>query len=311
MSSPDPVLRRVAVVANPTSGRHRAGVLGLELGRELRARGHEVLDVRAADGPGALARLRPLAVGGELDAVVAIGGDGTAHWVANACAGTSAAVLIVAAGTGNDNATTLGMPRVRTPADLPAVVQRLTAGRTASMDLGRVTHPTGDRHWLGVLGAGFDTVVNARGRRLTLVNGTPRYLAAVAAELPRFSGIPYAVTVDGQRIDTEAMLVAVANGGAFGGGMRVCPDASVTDGLFDVLILHKISRLEFLTVFPRVFAGTHVRHPKVQVLRGRQVRLDAPDLAAEADGEELFALPLDLRIEPGALRVVTGDAELP
>jgi hypothetical protein len=85
-----------------------------------------------------------------------------------------------------------------------------------------------------------------------------RYNLAILRELPVFRAIPYTLVLDGERIDTEAMLVAVGNGSAYGGGMRVTPDASFDDGLLDVLILRKISTFEFLRVFPRVFKGTHV-----------------------------------------------------
>ena len=101
------------------------------------------------------------------------------------------------------------------------------------------------------------------------------------------------------------MLVAVANGPAFGGGMRVAPHASYDDGFLDIVILHRVSRAEFLRVFPRVFRGTHVTHPQVQILRGRHVRLEARGIVTQADGERFEPLPLDLEVVPGALTVVT------
>ena len=91
------------------------------------------------------------------------------------------------------------------------------------------------------------------------------------------------------------MLVAVGNGPSYGGGMRVCPDADLDDGLLDVVVVRALSIPAFLRVFPRVFAGTHVRHPAVEVLRARRVRLEAPGVVAYADGERVGPLPLDLR----------------
>jgi diacylglycerol kinase (ATP) len=132
-----------------------------------------------------------------------------------------------------------------------------------------------------------------------------RYNVAVARELPVFRPIPYVVTVDGERTATDAMLVAVANGPSFGGGMRVAPDASYDDGLLDVVILHRVSRAEFVRVFPTVFKGTHVRHPRVEVVRGRRIRLEARGIVTQADGERFEPLPLDLEVVPGALTVVT------
>jgi diacylglycerol kinase (ATP) len=209
---------------------------------------------------------------------------------------------VVAAGSGNDNARELGLP-VRAPLAAAALV---TGGRTRAVDLGRCVTTAGlTRWWIGVLGGGFDSVVNERAARMRWPRGPMRYNIAVARELPVFRPIPYVVTVDGERTATDAMLVAVANGPAFGGGMRVAPHASYDDGFLDIVILHRVSRAEFLRVFPRVFRGTHVTHPQVQILRGRHVRLEAPGIVTQADGERFEPLPLDLEVVPGALTVVT------
>jgi diacylglycerol kinase (ATP) len=132
-----------------------------------------------------------------------------------------------------------------------------------------------------------------------------RYNLAVLRELPVFRPIPYAVELDGRRIETRAMLVAVANTTSFGGGMRVCPDADVADGYFDVMIVHALSVAAFLRVFPKVYAGTHTTHPAVEIHRARRVRLEASGIHSQADGESFAELPIDAEVVPGALRVVT------
>jgi diacylglycerol kinase (ATP) len=139
---------------------------------------------------------------------------------------------------------------------------------------------------------------------MTWPRGPMRYNLAVLRELPTFRAIPYVVTVDALRIETQAMLVAVANGPAFGGGMRVAPDARYDDGWFDVMVLHRVSVPTFLRVFPRVFAGRHTDHPRVEIVRGRRVRLEATGIVTQADGEPFEPLPLELEVVPGALRVV-------
>jgi diacylglycerol kinase (ATP) len=100
------------------------------------------------------------------------------------------------------------------------------------------------------------------------------------------------------------MLVAVANAPSYGGGLRVCPDAVLDDGLLDVLVVEPISRLEFLRIFPRVFKGTHVTHPAVRIERARQVTVAAPGIVGYADGERLAALPLVCTCVPAALRLL-------
>ena len=112
------------------------------------------------------------------------------------------------------------------------------------------------------------------------------------------------VEIDGTRHETKAMLVAIGNGPAYGGGMKVTPDASFDDGLLDVLILHEIGMVEFLRVFPKVFTGTHVSHPAVEIIRGRSVRLEAEGIVSYADGERFAPLPLHCEVVPGAATVL-------
>ena len=292
---------RVALIVNPTSGKGVGREIGDQTRRLLHEAGHDVVDVSGSDYQQARSRARE-AVSVGVDTVVVVGGDGMVHLGVNLCAGTSSRLAVVAAGTGNDFARNLGLP-IR---DACAAVALLTEGRTRDIDLGRVSHGVAGEKWFGgVLGAGFDAVVNARAQRMTWPRGQMRYNLAVLRELPVFRPIPYAVELDGHRLETRAMLVAVANTTSFGGGMRVCPDADVTDGLFDVLIVHALSIPSFLRVFPKVYSGTHTTHPAVEIFRARRVRLEASGIHSQADGETFADLPIDAEVVPGALHVVT------
>jgi len=192
-----------------------------------------------------------------------------------------------------------------------ASVRVITGGTVRAIDAGRHTDALGVSHWFaGVLGAGFDSLVNERANAWRWPPGRMRYNLAIARELPLFKPIPYVIEVDGVRHSARAMLVAVANGPSYGGGMMVCPDARFDDGLFDVLIVNEISTLEFLKVFPKVFSGRHVSHPAVQILRGRQVRLEAAGIVSYADGERFAPLPMTAQIVPGALNVLVPGPDL-
>ncbi len=275
-----------------------ATALCSQLGRS----GHTLVELSGATAAEAEGRSRDAVTNGLIDVLAVVGGDGTVHLGTNVCAGTGIPLAILACGSGNDCARALGLPR-----DDPAAIARLIAAASLrSVDAGCGETAVGPRYWLGVLGAGFDTVVNERALRIRRPHGRARYLAAVVRELPTFRGIPYAVEVDGARVETVAMLVAVGNGPSFGSGMLVCPDARLDDGLFDVLILHRVGRMEFLRIFPLVFSGRHVSHPAVEIRRGRRVRLEANGISAQADGERFGALPLDLSVVPGAVQVVAA-----
>lgn len=289
------------MLVNPTSGRGRATATAAALSTQLSEHGHTLVDLSGESASDAERRARAAVTAGQIDALAVVGGDGTVHLGTNVCAGTGIPLAIVACGSGNDSARALGLPR-----EDPAAIGRLiTSGTVRTVDAGCGETPAGPRYWLGVLGAGFDTVVNERALRIRRLHGRARYLAAVLRELPTFRGIPYVVEVDGERVETDAMLVAVANGPSFGSGMLVCPDALLDDGLFDVLILHRVGRVEFMRIFPLVFSGRHVSHPSVEIRRGRRVRLEASGISAQADGERFGALPLDLQVVPAAVQVVS------
>lgn len=294
---------RVGLVVNPSASGGAAGRTAAALAGALRAHGFHVTDLSAETAGAALVRAQAAIAARAVDLLVVAGGDGMAHLGVNACAGTEVPLGIIALGTGNDIAAGLGLP-VRNPA---AGVATVAARHTRRIDAGRVEQG-GNRPWFGgTLYAGFDAVVNARANRWSWPRGQARYNLAVLRELPVFSAIPYVVTVDGARLQTEAMLVIVANAPSYGGGMKVTPAALMDDGLFDVLVLERIGRAEFLRVFPQVFEGHHVEHPAVRLLRGRQVHLQAHGITAYADGEPFHPVPLQADVVPKALRVIVPE----
>lgn len=292
---------RLGLIVNPTSGKNTGARIGSEALTLLRAAGADILDLSAADSRSAMEQGRAAVASGTVDRIVVAGGDGMVHLGANLCAGTGVPLGVIAAGTGNDIARELGLP-VR---DAAKAVERILAGATRAVDAARHTTPTGEDRWfVGVLAAGFDAVVNERANHWRWPKGPMRYNLAILRELPVFRAIPYVLELDGRRIETEAMLVAVGNGPSYGGGMRVTPDAVFDDGLLDVLLLRRISTPEFLRVFPKVFRGAHVSHPAVEVLRARTVRLEATGIVSYADGERFVPLPMTMEVVPGALTVL-------
>ena len=159
-----------------------------------------------------------------------------------------------------------------------------------------------DGEWFGaILSTGFDSVVNEKANTMQWPKGPMKYNAAIAIELPRFKPRHYEITLDDRTMSTEAMLIAVSNGRSYGGGMLVCPNASISDGYFDVMVLHPVTKLEFLKVFPKVFAGTHVTHPAVEIVRSKTVRIESKAVAY-ADGERIGQLPVVAECINGAVQ---------
>ncbi|MBG0816756.1 diacylglycerol kinase [Planomonospora sp. ID82291] len=286
----------IAVLVNPAArgGRSR-GLLAPALDR-LRRTGAEVSVILGDSAEDALERACTAVAEGP-DALVAFGGDGLVHLAVQAVAGTDVPLGVIPAGTGNDIAAALGLPT----GDPVAAAGVVLGGRVRTVDAVRI----GEDHWFaGVLCCGFDSRVNERANRLTWPPGMARYLVALVEELRSFTPIPFRIDLDGEVVETEAMLVAVGNTRSYGAGMKVCPGALPDDGLLDVTILGAVSTGRFLRAFPRVYRGTHVDHPAVTIRRARRVALEAPGVVAYADGERIGPVPLVCEAVPGALRVL-------
>jgi diacylglycerol kinase (ATP) len=289
----------VALLVNPTAGKGRAARVVADVVERLRDRGIDVAILVGSDVEHAKALTRT-AIDDGVDAVVALGGDGMVHLVLNLVAGSATPLGIVPAGTGNDLASHLDLPTKDPVAAAGIIADRLESGRPRPMDAVRV----GER-WFGcVLGAGFDSRVNDRANRMSWPRGRRRYDIAMIAELRVFKPLPFVLELDGERLETEAMLVALGNARSYGAGMKVCPDASLDDGLLDVTVIGPLSKPEFLRTFPKVFKGTHVSHPAVTCCKAKVVSLASPGVTAYADGEFLADLPITCETVPGAVQVL-------
>ena len=290
------------LIANPAAGRGRAVDRARQAIARLQASGIPAV-VRE---PGTVAQARQAAreaVDADAQVVIACGGDGTMNTVLQEVAGTSTPFGILPSGTGNDNARELDMP-----GDLDSWCQAVTAAlpvnRLRTIDLGRARTDVDQRWFMGVLSTGFDSSVNERANRMSWPPGQAKYLAGILAELGSFQPISYRVLIDGTEQVDEGMLVCVGNGSRYGGGMRVCPQAQVDDGVLDLTWLARVPKTTFLRVFPTVFRGTHVRHPAVRTFRGRLIEIHGPGQIAYADGERIGPLPVEVEVVPEALRVL-------
>lgn len=287
-------------MVNPESGKGRGGSAAPRLATALRARGIQTAMLIGTDAEHGLALARQ-AVADGVDALVAAGGDGTVNLALQAVAGTTTPLAIAALGTGNDNAMLLGLP-IKDP---NASAEVIANGTVRSIDVASVTAADGTGRWfLGVLSSGFDSLVTERANQMKWPKGEARYLVAVLGELRTFKPVRFSVDVDGQQFSDEGMLAAIGNGVSYGGGMNVCAGAKVDDGLLTMTWLHRVSTLDFLRTFPKVFKGTHLLHPEVTQHHGKRIRLDAPGQLAYADGERIGELPIDVEVHPGALRVL-------
>ena len=288
-------------MVNPTSGRGRASRYLGEVRERLSSipGGAEFVVSESADHASKVARD---AAEGGAEIVAAMGGDGMVGMVGTALIGTDAALGVIAAGTGNDFAVALGYRR-RKPLD---GVEALLDPTYLRIDAARIRWQAGERLFVNVAGTGFDSDVTETANRMkTRIQGTAKYLASVVRTLPGFRAGRFEVNADGHQFTLPGMMIAVGNGISYGGGMKITPRASFTDGLLDVTVIGAMPKAQFIWNFPTVFRGTHLKHPKVSSLRAARIEISADrDFEVYADGEHVGPLPATFEVVPKALSVV-------
>ncbi|WP_063053959.1 YegS/Rv2252/BmrU family lipid kinase [Nocardia arthritidis] len=305
-------VRTVTVVTNPRSRQSKGSDAATAAIARLRAGGAEVTEVCAPSAAETVRRVRDSVAVAAPDAVVCIGGDGLLNVTLPAVAETGVPLGMIPAGTGNDLARELGVP-TDDPVAAAALVLR---GRTRTIDLGRIESSVPPMWFATVAGTGFDARVTLRANEMRWPKGRLRYTAAALAEISGRFTVPYRVElVDavtdgltnpgaGSVLETEAVMVAVGNTRTYGGGMLICPDALMDDGLLDLTVVGALSRGEMLRLLPALSAGKRQDHPQVKQFRAAAVTLTAAGAPATADGEPAGTLPITIRAVPAALTVL-------
>ena len=287
-------IREIALLTNPTSGKGKGARVSATALARLRGAGLTVRALQGRDADEALDLARACVSDG-VDALVVCGGDGMVNLGIQAVATTSTPLGIIPAGSGDDIARYVDIPR----GDPLAAVDRVVAGSTRTIDLARCH----GRYYATVMAAGFDAIVNERANRMRWPKGQMRYNIATLLELRTFQPLSYTLDLDGTTLQLPAMLVAIGNGHSFGGGLRITEGARLDDDLLDVVIIKPMSKLDLVRTYPKLFKGTHTTHPQYEHHLARTVTVAAPGIVAYADGERFGALPLTIEAAPGALTV--------
>lgn len=291
---------RLLLVVSPSSGGGRAAQAMPAVVRALRATGWEVNTHLTHD----LDDAERVAAQAPADTVVAaLGGDGLLSRVAAGTRTSKAVFAPLPGGRGNDFCAKLGVPRE--PVAAAAALVGATEHAVDCADL--FGHELDGRTVLGVISCGFDSEATRRANATELIRGHLVYAWAALRTLATWKPVELTVTVDGAPRSFRGFTVAVGNSGRYGGGMKVCPDAQMDDGLLDVVTVSHAGRSYFVRQLPKLFAGTHVDGAIVQAQQGREVTLDsASTVELYADGEPAGTVPCTIRVVPAALRVLGG-----
>jgi YegS/Rv2252/BmrU family lipid kinase len=286
---------KVCIVVNPSAGGGRAGRALPDVQGELDRLGveHRVEPTRSLEHARELAVAATAA--GEVTATLS--GDGLISAVAGALKHTSGVLGVLPGGRGNDFARVLGIPL-----DPVAACAVVAANVVRELDLGVVN----GRTFISIASCGFDSDANRIANETRLVRGNLVYAYGALRALAGWRPARFEITLDGREPRTmTGYTVAVANSGAYGGGMLMAPSASPDDGTLDVVMVEDVPKLRFLRLLPTVFKGEHVRQRSVHVSRAREVAVAADrPFTMYADGDPIAELPATIGVLPGAVKVI-------
>ena len=291
-------------LVNPASANGKTGKQWPEIARaahEAGLRGEAIF----SEQPGQLGDLAREAVDEGATLLVVVGGDGTVHEVVQGVAGREGVELaLIPRGTGWDFARTHGITK-----DLDAALRTARDGAARPFDLGRASYAVDgvqESAWFANMASvGMSGAVAAKANSTTKALGAKTsYLMALGIVFARWKNVSLRVRVDAEQRDALMEDAIVAVGRYLAGGMMITPDAEPDDGLFDVLLIGDLTKAEMVRVMPKVFRGTHLPHPKGEVLRGAAVEIQADEpLPLQLDGEQPGTTPVRFEIVPAAIRL--------
>jgi YegS/Rv2252/BmrU family lipid kinase len=288
---------RICLVVNPSAGGGRAGRALPDVTAELTRRGieHRVEATRSLEHAKELA----LAATAVAETTVTLGGDGLIGAVADALKHSDGVLGLLPGGRGNDFARVL-----KIPLDPVAACAVIAANVVRELDLGEVNSKT----FISIASCGFDSDANRIANETRLVRGNLVYAYGALRALAGWRPAQFEISVDGRDARTmRGYTVAVANSGAYGGGMLLAPNASLEDGALDVVTVEDVAKLRFLRLLPSVFKGEHVQQRAVQVTRATEVTIAADrPFTMYADGDPIAELPATVRVLPRAVKVIVA-----
>jgi diacylglycerol kinase (ATP) len=296
--------RRTLVIVNPTSGGGRARRAQIDVAEYLRLNGESADFVQSASADDVREQASRAASNGYTH-VVAMGGDGTLHYVIEGVYGTDAVAGFFPAGGGNDIAAALGIPR-----DPLEAAEQFLRGPTRSVDLVEARFADGRvAHFIGVGGMGLDAeaahLANSRYRNWP---GALRYLAGTLHAFFREGAFELRAEIDGVPWNGRALFAAVANGTSYGAGIKIAPDARIDDGWLDLIIVTDAALLRLLEALPHAMTNGDLRRfPEVHRYRCKTAMLaSSRPTPVHGDGEPLGSAPAAFNMLPHAVRVVVG-----
>jgi diacylglycerol kinase (ATP) len=291
----------ILFIANPVAGKGRAKEIVPIIERICFEKGIDH-KIRYTTRPKEAIELAKEAAAFGFERIIAVGGDGTLNEVLNGVAGRSSSLGVIPAGSGNDFVRTIGQSK-----NIEDVIYQNIFGKIKAVDLGRCN----GRYFINVASIGLDAevVVKAQGAK-KFVSGESAYLAAIINTVLTYRGKRTKVKIDDISFEEDTLLMAVANGKFYGGGMLPAPNADFEDGYFDICFVKNIPKLKILYLFPKYIKGQHEDIKEVSFYRGKKVSVTSEEgIAVNIDGETFVNKKVDFEIIEKGINIIVPDKE--
>lgn len=262
-------------------------------------------EIRLTRGPGDAARI----AGEYRNAILyAVGGDGTANEVMCGTVGTENTLCVVPAGSGNDFVRTLyrGLPVKEQTAE--RILREVPGMEEQKIDCGKIN----GTYFMNIASVGFDAQVVKNSERFENIPGLRKisYILSIFYTIFHYRGADLEVETDGRRFRQKALLCCIANGRYYGGGVRIAPEANLSDGVFQTYLVDSMHPLRFLTLLPKLLRGTHTKIPCVKRIPARKITIRGQDLLLNIDGELSRTDCVQIELLPSALKILVPKGEI-
>ncbi len=231
--------------------------------------------------------------------IIILGGDGTISEVVNTTINSEVELGVISVGTGNDLARSLGLPYNKPEKALEVIF----TGKPTKVDVGWEE----DRCFISTLGLGFPAIIAQKVNKMKYLKGSPAFFIAAYKTINHLHPIPVRITLDDETLDVNCTSILIQNTRFCGGGLLVAPAARTDDGLFDVVVVNDIGKVDLMMNFPKIYSGRHLKHPKFSLYRSQSVRIDTPiNLSKMFDGDIYGQTPVNAKVLRGAATIITA-----
>jgi YegS/Rv2252/BmrU family lipid kinase len=234
--------------------------------------------------------------------IYSVGGDGTLNEVLNGMVNSSSSLAVIPSGSGNDFIKSIY--NFSKQDKIEDILHKMIKGEEKYIDLCEFN----DRYFINIASVGFDAEVaynSIRLKKLPFIGGKLAYILGIILTVFNYKSYKLSISIDGKIISLDALLVAIANGRYYGGGINVAPKAEINDGLFNICAIEKVGRFKILTLFPKVIKGTHAEIKEVSFYSGSKVRIESDEeIAFNIDGEITKGKEAEFKMIKNGIKII-------